>query len=82
MRIALKEKKIEKKVDDRLHKATYLRGIDGQGPTNLLRQNDQADETKGSDRQGQSSIERPDGPGQFDYLRRLAKSLEKIEKKA
>lgn len=68
------------KIKETIIRATYLRGIDGQGPGSSLGRKDQAEGTKGSDHPGQSNIERPVGPGQFDYLRRLAKSLEREKK--
>lgn len=70
----------KKQIDNRLHRVTYLRGIDGQGPASALERKDQAGDTKHANRPDQSSIERPVGPGQFDYLRRLAESLERKNK--
>jgi hypothetical protein len=64
----------------RLHRVTYLRGIDGQGLGNSLNQKDKVVESKDSERADKNNIERPVGPGQFDYLRRLADSLERENK--
>jgi hypothetical protein len=70
----------EREIDDRLHRVIYLRGIDGQGAASAAKEKSQAGEPQRSNRRRQNSIERPVGPGQFDYLRRLAESLERKNK--
>jgi hypothetical protein len=67
----------KEEINTRLHRVTYLRGIDGKGPRIALEQKDKAVDGKGSDRADKNGIERPVGAGQLDYLRRLADSLER-----
>ena len=68
-----------------VHSYSYLRGLDGQQPPSQsggesgnAKKNDGGGDTKsgGSDRGSDSKlIERPEGQGQFDYLRRLTDQL-------
>ncbi|MEO8327475.1 MAG: hypothetical protein ABI618_16605, partial [Nitrospirota bacterium] len=60
---------------DWAHRFSYLRGIDGELPQNM-NSSGKKSENDGTDSQNffkiNKDLERPEGPSQFDYLRRLA----------
>jgi hypothetical protein len=63
-----------------IHKFSYMRGIDGQVPGQKQDQNPMAQASKTNNTDPvQSDIERPVGRNQFDYLRRLAFRMKKLD---
>jgi hypothetical protein len=63
-----------------IHRFSYMRGIDGQVPGEMEVQTSASRVSKKNDKETErQNIERPTGRSQFDYLRRLAFRLKKIE---
>lgn len=58
-----------------VHRFSYLRGIDGKIPGEKNKNRDQEKEANEKSAAAESSIERPIGKSQFDYLRRLAERI-------
>jgi hypothetical protein len=72
-----KEKNKKEETDDSIHRFSYLRGIDGQLPGDLHSDASGSVSSANKNRDKDTkALERPVGHGQFDYLRRLATSLE------
>ncbi len=72
----------------RIHRFSYLRGLDGQLPTLESAAQDtaradadaSADASHATDRRAlQRQVERPEGQGQLDYLRRMSQDLLNLE---
>ena len=69
---------------DWAHRFSYLRGIDGELPQNM---NSSGGKSEGDGTVSQNffkinkGLERPEGPSQFDYLRRLALQIKEEDRK-
>ena len=65
---------------DWIYKFSYMRGIDGQIPDKKKMKKDTTGASKKNDTATEKQdIERPVGPSQFDYLRRLASRLQRLD---
>ncbi len=69
-----------------IHTFSYLRGIDGVAPGSstdlgLATSKSSATKSKGKQQNPASAIRRPVGSGQFDYLRRVADEIVRLDKK-
>ncbi len=59
-----------------ISRVIYLRGLDGR----LAREGSDVEPKEREDRKGVRELERPEGPSQLDYARRLAENLKRKEK--
>jgi hypothetical protein len=70
---AIKENGVPPKgIDRRVHRISYLRGIDGSLPGEKEDKTDEKTEAKSDPLKNPKNLEQPIGKSQYDYLRRLA----------
>jgi hypothetical protein len=78
--VLLQEKEREKqRIARRVHRISYLRGIDGSLPGEKENIKDEKAEAKSDPLKDTKSLEQPIGKSQYDYLRRLAEETYRLD---
>ena len=71
-RVLIEERVPEKEIANRVHRVSYLRGIDGSLPGEKEEKKEDQPDTKAKPEDKIKKLEQPTGKSQYDYLRRMA----------